>query len=503
MLMNTIIFQMKQYFLILYILLITLANTTAQENQNLQGIGEDTDKKINKIDSIEITDAVRIIKGYMQNDELRKALIILRENISKDQTSEAIEKLRQSDDNTLNNLQLTRQFVDSVIDDLENDLSYQYFKEIARDSLLFSIFDVEGNEAQIWTNTPDMNSVRYWLHKSPQDSLGFWLYSLPLKGIMLVPDFDIYQEKSIAQLQSSLLIPIKIRENPDRFNLAKFQDYPRIIFPWQQGIITNIGFSQNYYENWVKGGDNTVAVNLDIFAFLNYKKYNTEWENYIRWKYGMLRSENLSKFIRNTDLLEFNSKVGFKASKKWFYSGQLNLKTQLFTGYDYSKNTESMVSDFLSPGYLSVALGMDYKPNKRLSVLLSPLTGKLTYIKDIENVNETSFGVKKGKHMNMQLGPYTRVKWKQNILKNVNIDTSLELFSNYANNIKNVDLDWSTTLHMDINYFMSARLVVNLLYDDDIDIPIYDIVDGKKKQIGVGQKLQIYENFSLGLVFRL
>lgn len=492
---------MKHFCLTLYILFILFISASAQEN--LQSNEEPTDERITKIDTIRTTDALRIIKGYMQNDELRKALIILRENISIDQTSEAIKKLKTTDNKTLDSLQLTRQFVDSVIDDLESDLSYQYFKEIAQDSLLFSIFDVEGNEAQIWTNTPDMNSERYWLHKSPQDSLGFWLYSLPLKGIMLVPDFDIYQEKSIAQLQSSLLIPIKIRENPGRFNLAKFRKYPRIIFPWSKGVINNIGFSQNYYENWVKGGDNTIAVNLDIFSFLNYKKHNTEWENYIRWKYGMLRSENLSKFIRNTDLLELNSKVGFKASQKWFYSGQLNIKTQLFTGYDYSKNTESKVSDFLSPGYLSAALGMDYKPNKNLSILLSPLTGKLTYVKDLGSVNETSFGIKEGKHLNMQLGPYTRVKWKQDIFRNVNLDTSLELFSNYANNIKNVDLDWSTTLHMDINYFMSARLVINLLYDDDIDIPIYDIIGGKKKQIGIGHKLQIYENFSLGLVFRL
>lgn len=455
-----------------------------------------------QLDSIQLEKAILILKSYKANDSLKKALRLLQESIMQDRTGEALEVLEKRSMSGISDT-VSEKEVENLLVDFQEDDSYLWYRELARDSMLVSIYDVQGREVQIWTNTPKMQSYRYWLHKTPEDSLGFWLHSLPTKGVLLVPDYDIYQEKGIAEYRSSLFVPIPIRENPGMFSLISFMKYPRFLFPWDVGLTTNIGFSQSYYENWVKGGENNIAANLDVLFQANYNRKNISWENYIRWKYGLIKSGNRDNFIRNTDQMELNSKYGLKASKRWYYSAQLNAKTQLFDGYNYSENERTRVTDFLSPGYLSLALGMDYKPSRKFSLLLSPATGRLIYMRDIQGLDETTYGIKKGKHLWQQLGPYVRMKWKQNLVKSVSFDTSLELFSNYAQNFGNIDIDWNTTIDMRINYFMSARVSLQTLYDDDVEIPIYKIVEGKKKQIGVGNRLQFNENLSLGLVFRL
>lgn len=453
-------------------------------------------------DSLRLQEALKILREYSANDSLRQALMVLKENIEKDRTARAIEILEEATDSSLDYLG-GRNHVDSLLYSVKRDEWFQWFQELSRDSVQLSIYDVEGNRAEIWTNTPEMQSTRYWLYKSPTDSLGFWLHSLPTKGIMLVPDFDVYQEAQLAEFKSSLMLPIPIKENPEEYKLAPIRKYPRIIKAWNKGIVTNIGFSQAYFEHWVKGGENSIAAHSDILAFANYKKRKVEWENYLRWKYGLIQSEKIDEFIRNEDVLELNSKFGLKASKHWYYSTQLNIKTQLFDGYRYKNNSKERVSDFLSPGHLSLALGMDYKPSRHLSLLLSPITGRLIYMNDLEKLDETVYGIDKGKHIWAQLGPYIRVKWNDKLFKSVNIDTSLELFSNYFNNVQNIDMDWSTSIDMQINYFMSTRLSFQVIYDDDTDVPLYEEVNGVKKQVGSGQRLQFNENLSVGLVFRL
>ncbi len=463
------------------------------------GYGQDIEK-IDE-DSCRLEKAFITLESYTLNDSLRQALRILKKHIKKERKTRAIEQLTKAPKKDLS--KYNTKYVDSLLCLFKNNENYKWFRELTKDSLQLNIFDTEGNQKKIWINTPRMHSTRYWIYKSPTDSLGFWVHSLPEKGIILEPDFDIIQEGHHKNERVALLQAIPIKENPEAYKLVTFMKYPRILTYWKKGIVANIGFSQTYFDNWVKGGENNIAIHNDILAFINYKSTNVEWENYLRWKYGLIHSEKYDELIRNEDVLELNSKYGIKASKKWYYSTQLNIKTQLFDGFSYKEGIKSKVSDFLSPGYISLALGMDYKPTKHLSLLFSPVSGRLSYMRDIKDLDETTYGIKKGKHLWGQLGSYFRLKWNDKLFSSVNINTSLELFSDYFNKATNIDLDWSTSIDMKINYFMSTRLTFQMIYDDDVEIPLYDIVNGKKVKIGSGQRLQFNENLSLGLVLKI
>ncbi|MFH2096265.1 MAG: DUF3078 domain-containing protein, partial [Bacteroidota bacterium] len=163
------------------------------------------------------------------------------------------------------------------------------------------------------------------------------------------------------------------------------------------------------------------------------------------------------------------------AFKNLYYSILADLKSQLFRGYDYPNDTtRTIVSDFLSPGYLVIAIGMDYKPSDKLSVLLSPLTSKMTYIGDTINVDPLKFGLEDGKKLKKELGAYFKMQYKIDLTKNIMLENKLDLFSNYLEDPQNVDINWEAYLVMKINKYISTNISTHLIYDDNIDIPVYE-----------------------------
>jgi hypothetical protein len=60
--------------------------------------------------------------------------------------------------------------------------------------------------------------------------------------------------------------------------------------------------------------------------------------------------------------------------------------------------------------------------------------------------------------------------YKRKIMENISYQTNLGLFSNYANNPANIDVNWDNVLNMKVNKYISASITTSLIYDDDIDI---------------------------------
>ena len=44
---------------------------------------------------------------------------------------------------------------------------------------------------------------------------------------------------------------------------------------------------------------------------------------------------------------------------------------------------------------------------------------------------------------------------------------------------------------------------MHLLYDNDIPIPTYETIEGEKIQTGSGPKLQVKENFGIGVMIKV
>ncbi len=252
-------------------------------------------------------------------------------------------------------------------------------------------------------------------------------------------------------------------------------------------------FNQVGLHNWVAGGENTYGGEASVLLDLTYKKDKHLWKNVLDMGYGLMQygEEGVRK---NLDKFDFSSQYGYKASKSWYYSAMYTMKTQFAPGYKYP-DTDHKISDFASPMYNLFTLGMDYKPNAHISVLMSPLTGRMTYVRSDYLASLGAFGVEKGEHSLWELGAFIKASY-QNTYYNglLGVRTKLELFSNYLNKPQNVDVLYDLALDLKINSFLTARAQLTLIYDDDQKITQED-----GSQVA---KLQIRQMFGLGLAYR-
>ncbi len=269
---------------------------------------------------------------------------------------------------------------------------------------------------------------------------------------------------------------------------------------WHKSGVFSLNMAQASFTNWAAGGQNSVALNGLINLAANLKNEKSAWDNALTIGYGkMLQKGNDLGWVKTDDRIDFQSKYGQKASEKWFYSGLMSFRTQMDNGYNYP-DTENKISDLLAPAYLLFSLGMDYKPNPQFSVFLSPLTSKNTIVMDEALSAIGAFGVDPGKKFRPELGAYANIAYKKDeIVKNVNFLTKLDLFTNYLKNPQNIDISWEALLVMKVNEFISATVNTHLLYDDDI---LIKIDEGNEGEPVMGKRAQFKEVIGVGFTYK-
>ncbi len=235
---------------------------------------------------------------------------------------------------------------------------------------------------------------------------------------------------------------------------------------WKKGGLVALTFSQTSLKNWAAGGNDAISANALLNLSANYKKDKVIWENTFNMEYGLMKQDKQS-LRKSIDKLELNSKYGYQASEKWYYSALFNFKSQLAKGYEYSGDAKTKVSSILAPAYITLGLGMDYKPNDNFSAYVSPLTGKLTVVADEDLSNAGAFGVDPGDKTRFEFGALVKFAYKKEIMKNVNLKTELSFFTAYET-FGNVDVNWDLMLNFKVNDYINATINTALIYDDDI-----------------------------------
>jgi hypothetical protein len=269
---------------------------------------------------------------------------------------------------------------------------------------------------------------------------------------------------------------------------------------WNKSGVFSLNMSQASFTNWAAGGQNSVALNGLLNFTANYKMGKSAWDNALTVGYGkMIQKGNDLGWVKTDDRIDFQSKYGHKATDKWFYSGLMSFRTQMDNGYNYP-DTENRISALLAPAYLLFSLGMDYKPNPQFSMFLSPLTSKNTIVMDDELSAMGAFGVDPGKKFRPELGAYANIAYKKDeIVKNVNFLTKLDLFTNYLKNPQNIDVSWEALLVLKVNQFLSATVNTQLLYDDDV---LIKVDEGSEGEPVMGKRVQFKEVIGVGFTYK-
>lgn len=264
---------------------------------------------------------------------------------------------------------------------------------------------------------------------------------------------------------------------------------------WTAGGEASFNFNQVSLTNWAAGGKNSMAGTALLNLYFNYKKEKVNWDNTINLGYGLTKQGSDNAF-KSEDKIYLVSKYGYSAGKHWFYSALLDFKTQFDYGYSDPPQNTKKISEFMSPAYLNLSLGMDYKPSDNFSLYMSPLTSKTTIVLDDSLSNAGAFGVSEGKKLREEYGASVKLTAKKaNLIKNVDLSTRLDLFSNLTHSPQNVDVDWEVVFNMKVNKFLSAIASFNLIYDDDMHY-----ID--EAGIDKGPRVQLKQLFGFGLSYK-
>ncbi len=274
---------------------------------------------------------------------------------------------------------------------------------------------------------------------------------------------------------------------------------------WTNGILTKVGFSQVSLTNWAEGGTPTISLNGLIDANANYAKDKMIWENRLKISYGFIQKfdkgmDPRQNFTKSDDRIVLDSKWGWMLVDKLYFSALLNFRTQLTPTNTWTENpddlswTKTPQSSFLAPGYLSLGLGIDYKPWSFLSVNFAPLTGNMVVV-TIPELRDV-YGNAPDEAVRMQLGAQLKLDVKY-AYKTFKIGTTLNLFTDYLKLDNGVQVYWDVDASWAVAKFLTLNLNTSLVYDKNIKFFAPEDVD----RLNPMSKVQFKEVLSVGLTF--
>lgn len=269
---------------------------------------------------------------------------------------------------------------------------------------------------------------------------------------------------------------------------------------WTNGILTQVGFSQVSLTNWAEGGSANISLNGLIDANANYAKDKMIFENRLKVSYGFVQSFDKGtplnqQFSKSDDRIQLDSKWGWMLLDKLYFSALLNFRTQLSPTYEYVTDdagtvTRNTQSNFMAPGYLSLGVGVNYRPFNFLSFNISPATGNLVVVTD-KLLRET-YGNDPDQAVRAEFGAQFKmdINYAYKIFK---ISSALTLFSNYLNHPEHVQVYWDVDASLALTKILTLTVRTNLIYDENIKIADASGVEAPR--------VQFKEIVSLGLTW--
>lgn len=264
------------------------------------------------------------------------------------------------------------------------------------------------------------------------------------------------QDASIRKLQVESLRPVK-KYVPDS-----------LIKKWKLGGNYTLTIGQGSLSNWAAGGDQfSLTVNTILQLYSYYRKGRNSWDNTLDIFFGYINTTSLGS-RKNDDRFDLISKYGYSLNKKINLATLFNARSQFVRGYTYPNNIKTFASSFLSPGYIIFSQGLDFRPNKQISVFFSPITARWVVVTNQALSNRGEYGVKAGTNSIGQFGAFGTVTIEKYFNKKVLYKSRLDLFSNYQRKPQNVDLFITNVLTTKIGKNLAFNWNVDLIYDDDV-----------------------------------
>lgn len=227
---------------------------------------------------------------------------------------------------------------------------------------------------------------------------------------------------------------------------------------WTTSSTPALKVSEFMFNNWSSSGNSQIDITGTFFGNYKFSHPKYVWDNIVDLAYGYAWQDLDNSSVdsvgglfetrrKSNDKIDITSALSWKAYKDWGASFTANLKTQFGAGYEYNgigiAQTQTKVSGFFAPAYLTTALSFEHKKDN-WSVSLSFLTGKTTFVMDDSLISKgINYGVIQDddfnaadpstfRHAYFALGSYIKALYlKKDILPKLDLYARLELFYDY------------------------------------------------------------------------
>ena len=296
---------------------------------------------------------------------------------------------------------------------------------------------------------------------------------------------------------------------------------------WRYGGTINLGINQGFLHNWAAGGE-VVSFTINGVCNLNASrlKQNTIWANNLDMSYGLFYALSNAFIPRKLDdRIDFTSRYGvrIRQGKPLYAAALVNFRSQFTEGYDYSQEgwRKMPTSRFLSPAYITAALGLEYHEGTRVSLFLSPAAARITMADRQFTTRrpQGDFGVPYGETHRYELGAYASFRFfTSNAKKTLSYQTRLDLYSNYLakdtkddagmvekrDNPGNIDILWDNTVSLKTSERFGVILTLTAIYDNDLPYDYKKPAPGQQDDPGKGLGwVQLKQNLSFGFTYKL
>ncbi len=243
---------------------------------------------------------------------------------------------------------------------------------------------------------------------------------------------------------------------------------------WRRSFSGGINVNQaSFSDNWKSGGVSSISFNTFLDARADYELGKIRWDNAVQLQYGLLKNKDEEQ-RKSADRIYLDSKYGYAISSDWNTFVSANFLSQFTKGYEYDVDdigTDRLISNFLAPGFLTFALGAEYKPNPHFSLRISPFAPRFTFLTDEEVGANERYGVAEGDNVRTELlAAMLQAKYERDIMENVNLRLNYMSYANYKNlSGKEIDHMFNAVIAAKVNRYINVNIMGNLIYDYDQD----------------------------------
>ena len=258
---------------------------------------------------------------------------------------------------------------------------------------------------------------------------------------------------------------------------------------WKKTLKAGINLNQaSFSDNWKGGGVNSISYMAFASATADYAREKLSFNSIADFRFGSISNKNTG-FIKNVDRIYLDTKLGYSISKSWSLFASANFLTQFYDGQLTTKragrDTTLYVSNFMAPGYLTEALGLEYKPVTYFFIRFSPGAFRQTIVtaKNIDSLETKYYGVEvyNDKSVRNEIALLQILAaYNKDIAKNINLKWQYTGFANYARpklikettNISwfdYIDHRFDATLTAKVTKYITTSLNTTLIYDYDQD----------------------------------